>query len=869
MSLSWTTAGTWLLHCAAGGGLLLLLTCLLLRRTRQPARRQRLGELGVAAALVLALVSLHPAWIIVDCPAAAAPAPASGPFEVAMPFHGQEAVALVEPDLEPAPAVPVVAPAAPALPAAPAALSWQDLLDAAVPWLVGLYALSAAFVLGRWLLGHLALARLLRGAGPAPAAVAELFAAMAAPERRPRLLVSRRLRVPLSCGLWRPTVLLPATLCDNPDLQKLHWVFAHELTHLERRDAWSALLFALGQAVYFFLPWFGWLRRQVRLCQEYIADAAAAGQDEPAVDYAEFLLSLTGAPAVPAAAAGVSGNCSDLFRRVSMLLKEPVRVESRCPRRWSLAVAGGLLSLAVVVGGIGVRANAAPQVVIILPGDKDGAAPAKPAAGRGVRVIVVPGGAQVEKRPDVRFFKKGPPPPGARPEVKKLDKVLIQKPGQPDEVKVIVKAVPGGKVLWQALTLKGVHGVDALQLEKLVIVPLRDALKKLEGQPGQVDAEAIHKAIRLVQELAVQGRVERIYQGLGNLVQIEIGSDKKADPDKQFQPALDALRRALEHLEKQRGQGDMDAARKQLKAAIEQLERRKLPVELPLKVAPAKVFPGGAGWHVFPGQRLDPEVLKKLREELRKRPDAPELLKALEDFEAFQKKAFPGAQGFYPPAAALVVTVRSDPARLGVQVEKPSVALADQLNLPRDKGLVITSVKADSPAAKAGLKVNDVLLEFNKQPVHADIGAFAALLQKQAGPVDAVVLRKGKQETVKGIEVARRPDVLRWKVKPVVPVVPALPGLPGVPGAGKDGVMTTLFRTGDRFTTRYQEGSLIITLTGTVADGKSKVGQIHVQDGQVAHTYDSLERVPAQYRDKVNHLLEVTSRGQFRTEGQR
>src|SRR5437899_12062445 len=83
MSLSWTTAGTWLLHCAAGGGLLLLLTCLLLRRTRQPARRQRLGEWGVAAALLLALVSLRPPWLVVEVGAAGPPSvPAPEPVAV-------------------------------------------------------------------------------------------------------------------------------------------------------------------------------------------------------------------------------------------------------------------------------------------------------------------------------------------------------------------------------------------------------------------------------------------------------------------------------------------------------------------------------------------------------------------------------------------------------------------------------------------------------------------------------------------------------------------------------------------------------------------------------------------------------------------
>src|SRR5262249_58935331 len=80
-------------------------------------------------------------------------------------------------------------------------------------------------------------------------------------------------------------------------------------------------------------------------------------------------------------------------------------------------------------------------------------------------------------------------------------------------------------------------------------------------------------------------------------------------------------------------------------------------------------------------------------------------------------------------------------------------------------------------------------------------------------------------------------------------------------GGGDDTIITTTLRTGDRFTTRYQEGSLIITLTGTVAGGKAKVGEITVQDGGVKSTCTEVAKVPAQYRDKVQRLLDVSSGG--------
>src|SRR5262249_29093626 len=157
----------------------------------------------------------------------------------------------------------------------------------------------------------------------------------------------------------RPTVVVPAALCDPADADTLRWVFAHELTHLERRDPWACLLIGLGQAFYFALPWFWWLRRQVRLCQEYVADAAAAAEAVCVEDYAQFLLTRPPAPAAPVHATGVVGNSSDLFRRVTMLLQAPVPVERRCPGWWSMAAAGGLLALSVLASGVGLSASAA------------------------------------------------------------------------------------------------------------------------------------------------------------------------------------------------------------------------------------------------------------------------------------------------------------------------------------------------------------------------------------------------------------------------------------------------------------------------------------------------------------------------------
>src|SRR5262249_46853858 len=159
----------------------------------------------------------------------------------------------------------------------------------------------------------------LRTAKPAPAEVVHLFAAMTPDRSRPRLLVSDRLPTPISCGLLRPAVVLPRSLCDNATA--LRWVFAHELAHLRRRDVWTCWMFGAGRAVFFCLPWLWWLGRQVGLCQEYLADAAVLDDEEAPAEYAQFLISMSTSPPLPAGATGVSGRPSELFRRVSRMLR--------------------------------------------------------------------------------------------------------------------------------------------------------------------------------------------------------------------------------------------------------------------------------------------------------------------------------------------------------------------------------------------------------------------------------------------------------------------------------------------------------------------------------------------------------------------
>lgn len=86
------------------------------------------------------------------------------------------------------------------------------------------------------------------------------------------------------------------------------------------------------------------------------------------------------------------------------------------------------------------------------------------------------------------------------------------------------------------------------------------------------------------------------------------------------------------------------------------------------------------------------------------------------------------------------------PKRLGFTLQEIPAALRQQLGLPESfNGLAVTSVSADSPAARRGIKPGDIVTEVNQKAV-ANLAEVAAAI-KDLKPGDAVlisILREGQ-----------------------------------------------------------------------------------------------------------------------------
>jgi beta-lactamase regulating signal transducer with metallopeptidase domain len=177
---------------------------------------------------------------------------------------------------------------------------------------------------------------------------------------RTGLRVCSRLRHPVVTGLFHPTILIPEDLDRaDGDAETLRLSLLHEIAHAERSDHWFSTAASMAQAIWFFIPQVWWIRSQLLIDQEFLADRSAAEHyGSSSSEYALALLSLVESgqvasaptarnPVPDATAPGTIGVQSPLFQRMMMLLHCPYPVESRTPRVWSWAS-----RLAVVVASI-------------------------------------------------------------------------------------------------------------------------------------------------------------------------------------------------------------------------------------------------------------------------------------------------------------------------------------------------------------------------------------------------------------------------------------------------------------------------------------------------------------------------------------
>lgn len=86
---------------------------------------------------------------------------------------------------------------------------------------------------------------------------------------------------------------------------------------------------------------------------------------------------------------------------------------------------------------------------------------------------------------------------------------------------------------------------------------------------------------------------------------------------------------------------------------------------------------------------------------------------------------------------------------LGVSVQEVTKDLAKSYRLDSPSGAIITRVVKDSPAAKAGLKIGDLILEIGGEPVENQRVLYRMVAEAEIDkPVDITIIRKRKRRTL-------------------------------------------------------------------------------------------------------------------------
>jgi TonB family protein len=218
---------------------------------------------------------------------------------------------------------------------------------AAVPWSSIAWGVLGLVVSVRtmWLLiGMVRLRRLRRAAVSVD--VAEFFEVQQSLATFADIRYTPDLAQPVTFGLRRPVVLLPASLADAADTLR-RAVTTHELLHVQRRDWGWVLLEEALRTVFWFNPATWWLTSRIQQAREEVVDHLTVLAIGSRRDYIEALLAFADASApapVPAFA-----RRAHLFTRIMRISKESSTSSVR------VLLSG--LAMLVVVAGVGVYAQ--------------------------------------------------------------------------------------------------------------------------------------------------------------------------------------------------------------------------------------------------------------------------------------------------------------------------------------------------------------------------------------------------------------------------------------------------------------------------------------------------------------------------------
>ena len=123
-------------------------------------------------------------------------------------------------------------------------------------------------------------------------------------------------------------------------------------------------------------------------------------------------------------------------------------------------------------------------------------------------------------------------------------------------------------------------------------------------------------------------------------------------------------------------------------------------------------------------------------------------LQGLDRLKDFDKNLPPGAWSWSGPGQDGMVFGFGNHRRIGVGTMQLTKQLAEYFGIADDKGVLVTSVSDDSPAAKAGLKAGDVITAIDGEKIEGAGDLARGINKKKDGDVTLSVIRNKNQRTI-------------------------------------------------------------------------------------------------------------------------
>ena len=172
---------------------------------------------------------------------------------------------------------------------------------------------------------------------------------------------------------------------------------------------------------------------------------------------------------------------------------------------------------------------------------------------------------------------------------------------------------------------------------------------------------------------------------------------------------------------------------------------------------------------------MEPDRLARLEEVRAAMASAQQEIQS--DQTGIEQKVREFAAQMEPDEAARKVWVDAgdESGWLGVEISEVTAEKAKELSLPAIRGVLVTEVEANSPAAKAGLKANDVIASYERQDIEGTLQFRRMVRETPPGrSIELQIWRGGKTEKI-SVEVGNRTAPMARVMKDVKPFVLEMP----------------------------------------------------------------------------------------------